>query len=62
MPGNSATHNRVVKYVDQHKDELVSLFCELVRIPSVFPHGDYSAISQRMKQEFHALGVRAPLQ
>ncbi len=61
MPGNGATRKRVVEYVDQHKDELVSLFCELVRIPSVFPHGDYAAISQRMKQEFHALGVRADL-
>ena len=61
MPGNGATRRRVVEYVDQHRDELLSFFRELVRIPSVFPHGEYEAISQRMKQEFSALGVRADL-
>ena len=61
MPGNGATHNRVVEYVDQHREELVSLFRELVRIPSVFPNGDYATISQKMKQGYAAVGVHADL-
>ena len=36
----------------------MSLFCDLVRIPSVYPPGEYVALSERMKKELEAAGVR----
>ena len=61
MSGEGATRKRVVEFVDHHRDELLSLFRELVRIPSVFPRGEYATIAQRMRQEFGAVGVHADL-
>ena len=58
MHENGAAAKRIIGYVDEHQDALVSLFCELVRLPSVFPPGEYEALSERMKEELEAAGVR----
>lgn len=48
---------RIIGYIDEHQDTLVSLFCDLVRLPSIFPPGEYEALSKRMKKELEAAGV-----
>ena len=57
MQMNGAAAKRIVSYIDEHRDALVSLFCDLVRIPSVFPPGEYAAVAGRMKKELEAAGV-----
>jgi succinyl-diaminopimelate desuccinylase len=57
--GSAATN--INSYIDEHRDELVSLFCDLIRLPSVFPPGEYEALSARMKKELEAAGVRTEL-
>ena len=58
MQKNGNAAQNVINYVDEHRDALVALFSELVRLPSVFPPGEYEALSQRMKEELEAAGVR----
>ncbi len=57
MQMNCASAKIIVSYIDEHRDSLVSLFCDLVRIPSVFPPGEYAAVAGRMKKELEAAGV-----
>lgn len=38
----------VARKVESFRDDLVNITCELMRIPSVNPPGDYERISQRM--------------
>ena len=54
----AAAAKGISSYIDEHRDTLVSLFCDLVRLPSVFPPGEYETISERMKTELEAAGVR----
>ncbi len=57
MQMNGPAAKRIVSYIDEHRNALVSLFSDLVRIPSVFPPGEYAAVAGRMKKELEAAGV-----
>src|SRR5262245_30478523 len=52
---------KIVADVDEHQSELVSFLSELIRIPSVFPPGEYEAISSLVAREYEALGLRVAL-
>ena len=58
MQISGAAAKKIAGYIDEHRNALVSLFSDLVRIPSVFPPGEYAAVSERMKKELEAAGVR----
>ena len=49
---------RIIDHVDQHREELVAVLAELVRIRSVYPPGDYAEIAVRMEEAFSRLGAR----
>lgn len=54
----SAPAERVIDYVDRHREELGQLLSELVAIPSVFPTGDYEAIAARIEHELSSAGAQ----
>jgi acetylornithine deacetylase/succinyl-diaminopimelate desuccinylase-like protein len=51
----------ILDHVEKHESELVNFLSELVRIPSVFPPGEYGEISQLLAREYEALGLRVGL-
>jgi len=48
---------RVSLRVEAHRDDLIAITQDLVRIPSVNPPGDYGEISQRMFGLYKAEGL-----
>ena len=56
-PGKQLLRQKVLDKVDAHRDDLVRITQELVRIPSVNPPGDYGPISQKMAELYRAEGL-----
>jgi acetylornithine deacetylase/succinyl-diaminopimelate desuccinylase-like protein len=52
---------KILDHVDEHQSELVNFLSELIRIPSVFPPGEYGEISRLLAREYEALGLRVRL-
>ncbi len=52
---------KILDHVEEHQSELVSFLSELIRIPSVFPPGEYDAISRLVAREYEALDLRVGL-
>lgn len=61
MHTESAVRQKVIEHIDGCRDELVGFLSELVQIPSVFPPGDYEAISERMRAELERIGIPVKL-
>lgn len=57
MTLDTSKAREIVAWVDAHAGEIVAFLSELIRIPSVFPPGEYDALARRMEAAYDAAGV-----